>query len=562
MLQFLNRIFARISLLALLALALLATVGFMDVRDGQQALFEQKKNDIRHVVETAAGIVADLDKQVAAGQLTREQAQEQAKRALSAMRYNDTEFLFVFDYAGLNLVNPAVPNMIGTNRMDAKDPSGKAYVREMIDIAKNGRGYSSYSFPKPPSTEPTPKISYVIGYQPWGWMIATGVWFADVDAAQAEMTRKALTWLVIGGIVLLAGAFMLTRSIVKPITRLTESLKRLAGGDTEAVIAGAQRADEIGTIARAVGDVRDTIRGQMSERMRLDDETKAREATTRKSEMQNLANSFQAAVGNIVQTVSAASAQLETAASTLTQTAEETQRLSATAAACSDDASANVNSVASATEELAGSVSEIARQVAESSKIANQAVQQAEKTDARIATLSQAASRIGDVIKLITGVAEQTNLLALNATIEAARAGEAGKGFAVVAQEVKALAAQTAKATDEISTQIAGMQTATEESVAAIKEIGSTISRISEIASAVAAAVEEQGAATQEISRNVQQAAQGTAQVATNITDVNKGASATGSASGQVLSSAQSLARESNQLKVEVEKFLTSVRAA
>jgi methyl-accepting chemotaxis protein len=562
MLQFLNRIFARISLLALLALALLAAVGFMDVRDGQQALFEQKKNDIRHVVETAAGIVADLDKQVAAGQLTREQAQEQAKRALSAMRYNDTEFLFVFDYAGVNLVNPALPKMVGTNRIDSKDPNGKLYLREMIDIAKNGRGYSSYSFPKPPSTEPTPKISYVIGYQPWGWMIATGVWFSDVDAAQTEMTRKAVTWLVIGGIVLLAGAFLLTRSIVKPITQLTESLKRLAGGDTEAVIAGAQRADEIGTIARAVGDVRDTIRGQMSERMRLDDETKSREATTRKTEMQTLANAFQAAVGNIVQTVSSASSQLETAASTLTETAEETQRLSATAAACSDDASANVNSVASATEELAGSVNEIARQVAESSKIANQAVQQAKKTDGRIATLSQAASRIGDVVKLITGVAEQTNLLALNATIEAARAGEAGKGFAVVAQEVKALAAQTAKATDEISTQIAGMQTATEESVAAIKEIGATISRISEIASAVAAAVEEQGAATQEISRNVQQAAQGTAQVATNITDVNKGASATGSASGQVLSSAQSLARESNRLKVEVEKFLSSVRAA
>jgi len=221
-----------------------------------------------------------------------------------------------------------------------------------------------------------------------------------------------------------------------------------------------------------------------------------------------------------------------------------------------------VQSVATASEELTGSVNEIARQVQESSKIAGEAVSQAQKTDARITQLSQAASRIGDVVKLITAIAEQTNLLALNATIEAARAGEAGKGFAVVASEVKALAAQTAKATDEIGTQIASMQSATQDSVAAIKEIGGPISRISEIAGAIAAAVEEQGAATQEIARNVGEAAKGTAQVASNITDVNRGAGETGSASTQVLASARSLPNESNNLKIEVEKFLTTVRAA
>jgi len=221
-----------------------------------------------------------------------------------------------------------------------------------------------------------------------------------------------------------------------------------------------------------------------------------------------------------------------------------------------------VQSVASATEEMTSSVNEISRQVQESAKISGEAVKQARDTDARINALSQAAGRIGDVVKLITAIAEQTNLLALNATIEAARAGEAGRGFAVVASEVKQLASQTAKATDEISTQIAGMQTATQESVAAIKEIGGTIARISEIASTIAAAVEEQGAATQEIARNVGEAAKGTAQVASNITDVNRGAGETGSASSQVLSSAQSLSSESNHLKAEVDKFLSTVRAA
>jgi methyl-accepting chemotaxis protein len=221
-----------------------------------------------------------------------------------------------------------------------------------------------------------------------------------------------------------------------------------------------------------------------------------------------------------------------------------------------------VQSVASATEEMTSSVNEISRQVQESAKIAGDAVKQAQETDARINELSQAAGRIGDVVKLITAIAEQTNLLALNATIEAARAGEAGRGFAVVASEVKALAAQTGKATEEISAQIAGMQTATQDSVAAIKAIGGTIGRISEIASTISAAVEEQGAATQEIARNVGEAAKGTQQVASNITDVNRGASETGSASAQVLSSAQSLSSESNHLKLEVDKFLSTVRAA
>jgi methyl-accepting chemotaxis protein len=229
-------------------------------------------------------------------------------------------------------------------------------------------------------------------------------------------------------------------------------------------------------------------------------------------------------------------------------------------AAASEEASTNVQSVASATEELSSSVNEISRQVQESARMATDAVGQARVTNDRVSELSKAASRIGDVVELINTIAGQTNLLALNATIEAARAGEAGRGFAVVASEVKALAEQTAKATGEIGQQITGIQAATQESVNAIKEISGTIERLSEISSTIAAAVEEQGAATQEISRNVQQAAHGTQQVSSNITDVQRGASETGSASSQVLSAAQSLSGDSNRLKLEVGKFLDSVR--
>ncbi|MBV8840180.1 MAG: MCP four helix bundle domain-containing protein [Alphaproteobacteria bacterium] len=349
--------------------------------------------------------------------------------------------------------------------------------------------------------------------------------------------------------------------IAHPMRSLVALLQRLAKGE-DVAITGTERKDEIGETAIAVNGIKDMLAEKAKREAEEKQAEEARAAARRKADMIKLADAFQAAVGGIVDTVSSASTELEAAAGTLTKTAEVTQSLSGAVAAASEQASANVQSVASATEEMTSSVNEISRQVQESATIASEAVKQAQQTDGRINELSQAAGRIGDVVKLITAIAEQTNLLALNATIEAARAGEAGRGFAVVASEVKALAAQTGKATEEIGTQIAGMQTATQESVGAIKEIGQTIGRISQIASTIAAAVEEQGAATQEIARNVGEAAKGTAQVASNITDVNRGAGETGSASSQVLASAQSLAGESNHLKAEVDKFLATVRAA
>jgi methyl-accepting chemotaxis protein len=391
----------------------------------------------------------------------------------------------------------------------------------------------------------------------------------DVAKTYVEGQRKAAMQDLIldGGFVVLALSvacvmmLVVSRRVTRPLHVIQDGMMKLASGDLSVAEAYTGRHDEIGALGRAMKAFKDSL--IESEQLRArQKETEAQTAERRRAEMQKLADEFESAVGNIVGTVSSASSQLESAAGTLTKTAENTQHLSSVVASASEEASSNVQSVASAAEELTSSVNEIARRVQESSAIAMDAVAQAERTDARIAELSVAANRIGDVVKLITAIAGQTNLLALNATIEAARAGEAGKGFAIVAQEVKALATQTAKATDEIGAQISTMQVATQDSVAAIKEIGGTIRRVSEIAAAIAAAVEEQGAATEEISRNVQQAAQGTSEVADNITQVNRGANETGSASSQVLGSAQALARESGQLRSEVERFVRTVRAA
>jgi methyl-accepting chemotaxis protein len=402
--------------------------------------------------------------------------------------------------------------------------------------------------------------------------LTDGLIMLSSDSKDREIARAGVKLdqqrLMLSGLVLLVAcagtivSFVIGRNISRPVTAMSVAMRQLAIGNFAVQLPGLERNDEVGQMARAVEEFKVQAIAK-AERETSEREEKTRElAAARRVELHSLADSFEIAVGSIIENVSSASSELENSAMVLTRSSAVTQQLSSVVAAASEETSTNVQSVASATEEMAASVNEIGRQVRESNSIATVAVDQTEKTDARIAELSLAANRIGDVTKLITMIAEQTNLLALNATIEAARAGEAGRGFAVVAQEVKTLAAQTAKATDEISTQIAGMQSATRESVLAIKEISGTIGRVSEIASTIEAAIEEQGAVTQEIARNVQQAAIGTTQVATSIADVNRGAGDTGSASSQVLSSAQLLSNENKRLKTEVVKFLATVRAA
>jgi methyl-accepting chemotaxis protein len=383
---------------------------------------------------------------------------------------------------------------------------------------------------------------------------------ADALANYDAAFLMVVAILVISAVLGIGIGIYLVRDVSSGIASIVKPMQALGQGDLTAVVPHQGMKTEIGTM----GDALQIFKQALIDKRTADEAaaTDAEAKIERGRRVDSITREFETMIGEIVETVSSASTELEASASTLTATAERSQELTTTVAAASEEASTNVQSVASATEEMASSVNEISRQVQESASIANQAVDQARLTNDRVSALASAAARIGDVVELINNIAGQTNLLALNATIEAARAGEAGRGFAVVASEVKALAEQTAKATGEISTQISGIQAATQESVGAIKEIGDTIGRMSEIASTIASAVEEQGAATQEISRNVQQAAQGTMQVSSNITDVQRGASETGSASSQVLSAAQSLSSDSTRLKVEVSKFLNAVRAA
>jgi methyl-accepting chemotaxis protein len=358
----------------------------------------------------------------------------------------------------------------------------------------------------------------------------------------------------------LACGVLIVVSVCRPIARMTADMRRLADHDLTIEIAGVGQRNEIGAMAAAVQVFKDNM--VRADELAAQQEAERRSKDQRARQLEGLTTEFEGKASAMVRILSSASTELNATAQSMSSTAEETNRQSVAVAASSEQASANVQTVASATEELVASIREIGAQVAQSSQIAADAVDEAARTDSTVQALASSAQKIGDVVRLIQDIASQTNLLALNATIEAARAGDAGKGFAVVASEVKALANQTSRATEEIAGQVGEVQQATKGAVAAIEMIRSKIVELSQIAAGIASAIEEQGAATQEIARNVQEAARGTQEVTTNITSVKEAATQTGAAAEQVLGSATQLSQEASQLSREVDSFLAGVKAA
>ncbi len=392
-------------------------------------------------------------------------------------------------------------------------------------------------------------------------IVYVGIPMAELDGMLWQAITAMIIAAAIAALLALGITIVMVRRITKPLKTVTETLTVLAEGRTDVEVQHADRRDEIGAIARTIS----VFKNNRIERRQLEAERMSAEKLAidrRKAELNQFVENFRAKIGGIIEKVLNSSGQFEKDAQQLSVTAHSTAEMSGQSADASRQASEHVRNAAAASNELSHSIVEISRQVQDSNGVAAGAVKQANATNERMAELSAAGTRIGDVVKLITSIAEQTNLLALNATIEAARAGEAGRGFAVVAQEVKTLAGQTAKATDEISAHIVNMQRATEESVNAIKAIGLTIEHISEITTSISSAVGQQGAATQSIAEGVQAAASGTLDVADNIERVARGAGETETTSGQMLRSAQGLSEVSIHLRDEVEKFLDSVRAA
>ncbi|MBX9749861.1 MAG: MCP four helix bundle domain-containing protein [Roseococcus sp.] len=384
-------------------------------------------------------------------------------------------------------------------------------------------------------------------------------------AALANDTA-ALGKLILAGVVLLALvvgggiAVLLSRGITGRVSSISRALDRLAQRDYGFELREVGDKDEIGAMARALDACRDGLRE--ADRLAAAQLTEAKTQAERAARVNTLVESFEGEVAEVLRTVANAATELSATAATLAETAEDGTRQATAVASAAEQASANVQTVAASSEELASSIAEVARQVRQTASITGRAAESARETDGTVRGLADAAGKIGEVVRLINDIAGQTNLLALNATIEAARAGDAGKGFAVVASEVKNLASQTARATEQIGQQITAMQTETARTVEAIAGIGRTIQELDATTAQVAAASEQQAAATREIGRAVAEAAQGTLGASRSTQGVLEGAVRTGTSAQDVQGASGDLARQSERLRGQVDRFLDQIRAA
>jgi len=527
----------------------------------QREMLNARMDQIHAIVDVGRSMAMGLQKQVDAGQLTKDAALAEFGRRANSMSYdNGAGYLFATNYEGITVLSPD-PKQVGTNRMDLV-VNGRKLSRELLDgVMAKGEIYLTYEYVKPGEEKPVRKISYAVAVPGWNMYLGTGAYIDDLDAK-----LKPVIWalgLAILVIALVSGgiAWMIGRSISRPLDQLGARMRGLADGVLDGEIPGIERGDEVGAMAATVQIFKDNalrIRGLE----KVEAETQARAGAERRAAMENIASDFERSVKGIVSSVATAAKGMQTTAQSMTATASDASARAATVGAASDSASNNVGTVAAAAEELSSSVAEISRQVTRSSEIASKAVGDAERTNATVQVLSTGAEKIGEVVKLIHSIAAQTNLLALNATIEAARAGESGRGFAVVASEVKALANQTAKATEEISAQVAAMQSSTSDAVLSIGGITETIAQMSEITVSIATSVDQQGEATREIARNIQSVAAGSSEISAHIGGVTTAAAATGLAASDVLSNARELDNQSGMLRNAVDEFLAKVRAA
>jgi methyl-accepting chemotaxis protein len=540
----------------------LAALAAIQANNLASSLRQQRQGELSHLAQLALGIAREEYDAAVRDHSPDEVARKTAAARISKLRYGHDDYFWINDLGPRMVMHPMKPELNGQDLSNNKDPNGKRLFVEFADVVrKQGSGFVDYQWPKPGKDAPQPKLSYVTGFEPWGWVIGTGVYIDDLQAQVWESTRTVIVAALIVIGLLGAAAWVIGRGITRPLGRLGGRMKSLVDGVLDEDIPGVERGDEIGAMAATVQVFKDNaVRIRNLEA--IEAEAQGRAAAQRRAEMESIASDFEHSVNGIVRSVATAAAGMQTTAQSMTATASDASARAATVGAASERSSNNVATVAAAAEQLSGSVAEIARRVMQSSEIASKAVTEAGRTNATVQLLSSGAEKIGDVVQLIHSIAAQTNLLALNATIEAARAGESGRGFAVVASEVKALASQTAKATEEISAQVAAMQASTSDAVLSISGISGTIGQMSEITLSISSAVEQQGAATREIARNIQSVAAGSSEVSDNIGGVSAAAEATGTAASTVLSSARELDNQSGMLRAAVDHFLLKVRAA
>ena len=561
----LSRLKIRTKLASMVALSALTvcTIIAVSASLSERRMVEDRVAQLHTAVDMMVGMAQTLQDEVAAGKMTLAEAQNQFRLRGRKMTFGKGQGYAVAYNADTSiLLNAAVPSIEG-KITGTTDSNGVLISTAQMGAAQKspegGTGY--YLYPRPNETVPAKKMVYARTFAPWNVVISCGLYVDDLDADIYALLLH-LGAMGAGVIALMALlSWLIARDILGALDRQKTRMQHIASGSIDQVVEETERGDEIGRMAETLEMLRQTaLTARTLEAKQI--ATKQQGENEKREALIALADRFDASVGRLVGMMASGSTELETTAQSMTGTAERTNQQATVVSTAAAEASARVQTVATAAEELSTSISEISRQVAQSAKITDRAVENARRTDTIVRALADGAQQIEHVAELISSIAGQTNLLALNATIEAARAGEAGRGFAVVASEVKSLASQTAEATKEIGTRISQIQGATKEAVEAIQGITATIEEVSAIATTIGSAIEEQGAATAEIARNVTQTAQATQEVTANIGGVSTAAHETGGAASLVLSAASNLSKQAEQLSGEVNVFLAGVRAA
>ena len=514
---------ARLLVIVLVAAVGMAGVAVLAGLQVRSRIMAEREAATRAVVETALGVVQHYGAEAEAGRMSEADAQAAALGVLRQLRYSGQEYFWVNDTGPTMLMHPVKPELDGTDLSEKADPDGKKLFVEMVGVVqRDGAGFVGYQWPKPGSDAPQPKISYVAGYEPWGWVVGSGVYVDSVAAAAADDAQR----LALGAAVLLvvcAGTSLLVgRGIVGPIRRATDVLAR---GDLSVRLDTGRGRTELEQLALALNGTLDRAHGVV------------RDVTAAASRLD------------------AAASQLVASSDTIAEHAAGTSARAVEVAANAQDVGATIGAVSAGADRVGGSIADITRDVDAVAQVAQEAVSVASVTSRAVADLGRSSSEVGTVVKVITAIAEQTNLLALNATIEAARAGEMGKGFAVVAGEVKELAQQTARATEDITGRIGAIQGAVDEAATRIAEITDIVRRIDGYQGAIARAVAEQSSATDGMVREVERAADSGRVIVTTLDGVVEASQRTSDDLAAIRGAARELAATSAQLQRAVGVF-------
>jgi len=543
---------------AIITLCLLGSIGVssFELRQFSIGLLDQKQIELKHLGDIALGIVKEEYASTQKGGTSADEAQKRAAARVASLRYGNDDYFWINDMQPRMVMHPMKPELNGIDLSDNKDTDGKRLFVEFADTVKqSGSGFVAYQWPKPGADRPQPKLSYVVGFAPWGWVIGTGVYIDDLQQQVSSARNQVVLIVIVIALITGAIAVAAARNIAGPIRRIGELLLELARGNKAVEIPYSERADEVGDNARAAKTFREfLLRMEAMEAEKKDAEAHAN--AERKADMKKLAERIRASVGTIVTGLNGLSDKVQGSTAIMHKNASATCERIDAAVADLDVASADVATVASAVTELAASINEISSQTVQSTQSTAEVLSAAQAAERMVQNLTQASRRIGDISSLINTIAAQTNLLALNATIEAARAGDAGRGFAVVASEVKALASQTARATEDINKQVVEIRRALEDVVGAVGKINQTTGSVQEISTSIAGAVEEQNAATGEISDSVQRAAGHTRQVINGIADLPAMAKDIQSAAGSLAGLTIELGGQASMLDREIERLL------